>query len=85
MTITATEFKTNFGKYLDMVSREDIYVTKNGKTIGVFSSRNSKDFLALRGILKGFNYDKKEAREEMLDEKYGVFDWCKCYYRLFWR
>lgn len=33
MTITATEFKTNFGKYLEMVFKEDIFITKNGKII----------------------------------------------------
>ena len=33
MIVTATEFKTNFGKYLDMISKEDIFITRNGKTI----------------------------------------------------
>lgn len=33
MIVTATEFKTNFGKYLDMVTKEDIFITRNGKTI----------------------------------------------------
>ena len=33
MTITATEFKNNLGKYLDNVSLEDIHITKNGKVI----------------------------------------------------
>ena len=33
MTITATEFKTNFGKYLALAMHQDIYITKNGKNI----------------------------------------------------
>jgi len=33
MEITATEFKTNLGKYLDASNDEDIIITKNGKTI----------------------------------------------------
>ena len=33
MIVTATEFKTNFGKYLDMLTKEDIFITRNGKTI----------------------------------------------------
>ena len=33
MQITATEFKTNMVKYLNMVSRADIYITSNGKEI----------------------------------------------------
>jgi len=33
MIITATEFKTNLGKYFDLVANEDIWISKNGKTI----------------------------------------------------
>ena len=33
MTVTATEFKTNFGKYLSMVSQQDIFIVKNGKSV----------------------------------------------------
>ena len=33
MIVTATEFKTNFGKYLDMLRSEDIFITRNGKTV----------------------------------------------------
>ena len=31
MIVTATEFKSNLGKYLDMVATQDVYITKNGK------------------------------------------------------
>ena len=37
MTITATELKTNLGKYLDMVNDEEIIITKNGKRIARLS------------------------------------------------
>ena len=33
MIVTAAEFKTNFGKYLDLIAQEDIFITRNGKTI----------------------------------------------------
>ena len=33
MSITATELKQNLGKYLLLSVKEDIYITKNGKTI----------------------------------------------------
>jgi prevent-host-death family protein len=33
MSITATELKTNLSKYLLLASTEDIYITRNGKTI----------------------------------------------------
>ena len=33
MTVTATEFKTNMGRYLNMLSNDVIYITRNGKEI----------------------------------------------------
>jgi prevent-host-death family protein len=33
MEITATQFKTNLGKYLEEAGREEIVITKNGKAI----------------------------------------------------
>ena len=38
MEITATEFKKNLGKYLEMAEKEDILITKNGKAIAVLKS-----------------------------------------------
>ena len=38
MSITATEFKNNFGKYLLLAAKEDIFITKNGKTIAKLTS-----------------------------------------------
>ena len=33
MSITATELKLNLGKYLLMAATEDVYITRNGKTV----------------------------------------------------
>ncbi len=33
MVVTATEFKANFGKYLELITKEDILITRNGKTV----------------------------------------------------
>lgn len=33
MIVTATEFKTNLGHYLELVMKEDIVITRNGKRI----------------------------------------------------
>lgn len=33
MIVTATEFKTNFGKYLELIAMEDIFIIRNGKTV----------------------------------------------------
>ena len=40
MIVTATEFKTNFGKYLDMLRSEDIFITRNGKTVAKMVNPN---------------------------------------------
>lgn len=33
MIVTATELKTNLEKYLEMAASQDIFITKNGKSI----------------------------------------------------
>ena len=38
MIVTATEFKTNLGKYLEMATSQDIFITKNGKSIARLTS-----------------------------------------------
>lgn len=38
MIVTATEFKTNLGKYLEMAVSQDILITKNGKNIARLTS-----------------------------------------------
>ena len=38
MSITATELKSNLGKYLDQAATEDIYISKNGKIIAKIMS-----------------------------------------------
>lgn len=38
MSITATELKTNLGKYLLMAATEDVLITKNGKTVAKLTS-----------------------------------------------
>ncbi len=39
-TITATELKSNLGKYLNLSKTEDIYISKNGKIIAKLSNPN---------------------------------------------
>lgn len=71
MTVTATEFKTNFGKYLELIAKEDIFITRNGKTVAkvVNPQVSAVDFL--RGMLKDVpsDIDLDSLREERL-EKY---------------
>ena len=70
MIVTATEFKTNFGKYLDLVSKEDIFITRNGKTIAKVINPQVSAVDSLRGMLKEVpaDIDLDSLREERLSK-----------------
>lgn len=70
MIVTATEFKTNFGKYLEMISREDIFITRNGKIIAKVINPQISAVDSLRGMLKGIpsDIDLDSLREERLSK-----------------
>ena len=68
MVVTATELKTNFGKYLDLIAQEDIFITKNGKTIAKVVNPHVSAVDSIRGILNGISDDinPDSLREERL-------------------
>lgn len=70
MIVTATEFKTNFGKYLDMLTKEDIFITRNGKTIAKVINSQVSAVDSLRGMLKNVpsDIDLDSLREERLSK-----------------
>lgn len=66
MVISASELKTNLGRYLMLAASQDIYITKNGKSIAKLTNP-SVDKLALLDSLVGIlpsdaNVDVKEER-----------------------
>jgi prevent-host-death family protein len=68
MFISATELKNNLGKYLTLAAKEDIYITKNGKSIAKLTSpTHDKVEMAksLFGILPA-DVSLEQAREERL-------------------
>ena len=68
MSVTATEFKMNFGKYLLMAATEDVYITRNGKTIAKLTApyQNKLDTVnSLFGSLPD-TMTLEEAKEERL-------------------
>ncbi|MCD7771557.1 MAG: type II toxin-antitoxin system Phd/YefM family antitoxin [Clostridiales bacterium] len=70
MIVTATEFKTNFGKYLDMLLGEDIFVTRNGKVVAKVVNPNVSAVDTISGMLAGKlpdEYDARAMREERLN------------------
>lgn len=71
MQVTATEFKLNFGKYLDMLSTEDIWITRNGKTVAKVINPNVSSVDSISGILEGKvspDIDRHSLREERLSK-----------------
>ena len=68
-TITATELKTNLGKYLMLAETEDIYITKNGKVIAKLSNPNQDRIdiaKSLFGIIPS-DVTLEESKEERLN------------------
>jgi prevent-host-death family protein len=80
MIVNATEFKASTGKFLDMVNKEEIIITKNGREVAKLipikkNGTPNADFLY--GLLAD-NAKKevtaKEIREERISDKYGNSD-----------
>ena len=70
MSITATELKSNLGKYLLLAATEDIFITKNGKVIAKLSNPH-QDRVDMAKSLFGILPDDvsfEEAREERLEK-----------------
>ena len=68
VTVTATEFKMNFGKYLLMAATEDVYITRNGKTVAKLTApyQNKLDTVnSLFGSIPD-TMTLEEAKEERL-------------------
>lgn len=68
MIISATEFKTNIGKYLLLADNEDIIITKNGKIIAkLTNTKEDKVNMAksLFGILPQDASDKDIKKERL--------------------
>jgi antitoxin (DNA-binding transcriptional repressor) of toxin-antitoxin stability system len=69
MVITATELKSNIGHYLNVVSEDDVFITKNGKLVARLSNpiQDKQAILdSLVGITAGNPVSLDEARKERL-------------------
>ena len=74
MTITVTELKSNVDHYLDLVEKETVFISENGRCIAILSSvdRKKLDLLdSLRGIIPYENKTMKEYRAERISGRYS--------------
>lgn len=64
--ITATEFKKNFGKYLKMINKENVVITKNGVDVAVISAPEKKPSIVdeILGSVPFVEVDLKKERNE---------------------
>lgn len=76
MQVTDTEFKLNLDKYLKLVLTEDIWITKNGKTVAKLINPNISAVNSISGVLAGkvpADLDRHFLRKEKLS-KYAIDD-----------
>ena len=70
MYVTATEFRTNVGKYLEMAAHEDIYVMKHGFPSVIVSANKEAKKRVMESLVGSCKYegDLEELLEERLRE-----------------
>ena len=73
MIVTATEFKTNLGKYLEMATSQDIFITKNGKSIARLTTPVVNKLAVLDALVgtvpQDETMDENTIREERLSRQ----------------
>jgi prevent-host-death family protein len=68
--VTATELKSNLGKYLTLSMSEDVYITKNGRSIAKLTAPDS-DKAAILDELVGIIPDDGVSLDEIRNERLG--------------
>ena len=70
MSITATELKMNLGKYLLMAATEDVYITKNGKTVAKLTAPFQHKLDTVNELFGSVpdTMTLEEAKKERLDQ-----------------
>ncbi|MCI6019040.1 MAG: type II toxin-antitoxin system Phd/YefM family antitoxin [Clostridiales bacterium] len=70
MSITATELKSNLGKYLMLAETEDIYITRNGKVVAKLCNPYPDRIEVAKSLFGVLSEDMtlEEAKEERLNK-----------------
>jgi prevent-host-death family protein len=71
MIVTATEFKTNLGKYLELAAVQDVLITKNGKNIARLTSPTISKLSVLNSLVGIIPSQEDINTESMREERLG--------------
>jgi len=75
MIVASTEFKTNLGKYLDLVSSVDVVITRNGRKVAKLVKEEDEfsEIRSLFGVLaeSEVSYAADEERKVIIQEERG--------------
>jgi len=80
MHVSSTELKTNLSKYLDLLSKEDIIITRNGRKIAKLVKEEDDTLSEVRslfGILSGTELSHmtdKEIKDVIHEERSKRYD-----------
>ncbi|MDD2619774.1 MAG: type II toxin-antitoxin system prevent-host-death family antitoxin [Syntrophomonadaceae bacterium] len=80
MYVNTTDLQNAFGKYLSLVEKEDIIVTKNGKSVAKLIRYTEPDYYLVHEEAKGYKTTKKISYEEYMalvdssDQRYELID-----------
>lgn len=80
MRVNTTDLQNAFGKYLSLVEKEDIIITKNGKSVAKLIRYNEPEHFLVHEEAKGYKTTKKISYEEYMelvdssDQRYELID-----------
>jgi prevent-host-death family protein len=69
LKISSTEFKNNMAKYLTILDKEEIILTKNGKPVAKLIPTENKNIVSqLTGIIPNDGYTIKKAKKDRISK-----------------
>jgi prevent-host-death family protein len=80
MRVNTTDLQNTFGKYLSLVEKEDIIITKNGKSVAKLIRYNEPDFFLVHEESLKYKSTKRISYEEYMalvnssDQRYELID-----------
>ncbi len=80
MRINTTDLQNAFGKYLALVEKEDIIITKNGKNVAKLIHYNEPDYFLLHEEMGNYKSTRRISYEEYMnltsssDQRYELID-----------